>query len=109
MSVAGARDVAGASRSGAGTTQFGRHCRQHRGVLPHAEVIVRAPHRDLGADAMIEGAREIAATPLQIGKDAVAALGMQRIHAGLEEIVEVHLFAATPEEVNDSTLSKYRH
>ncbi len=71
-------------------SQLGRHRRQHPGVLAHAEVVVGAPHRDLGADAVVEGARKMAATPFEIGEHPVAPLGMQRIEACLEEIVEIH-------------------
>jgi hypothetical protein len=41
-------------------------------MLAHAEIVVRAPDRDLGTDAVVEGARKPAAAPLEIGKDAVA-------------------------------------
>jgi len=47
-------------------------------VLTHAEIVVRAPYGDLGADAVIEGARKAAAAPLEIGKDAIPPLGAQR-------------------------------
>ena len=90
MGVAGSRDIAGAARAGARSAQFLRHGRQHGRVLPHAEIIVRAPHRDLGADAVIESAREAAAAPLEIGKDPVAALGVERVDARPEKTVEIH-------------------
>ena len=66
------------------------HRRQHGRVLAHAEIVVRAPHRDLGADPVVEGAREAAAAPLEIGEDAVPPLGAQRIEALFEEALVIH-------------------
>ncbi|SRR5260370_134998 len=109
MRVAGARDVAGAARAGPGALQLHGHCRQHLGVLAHAEVVVRAPHGDLGADAVVEGARKAAAAPFEIGEDPVASLGMERIEARLEEIVEVHGCDSRSELRNDSTLAGLWH
>jgi hypothetical protein len=37
-------------------------------VLAHAEIVVRAPDGDLGADPVIKGARKAAAASLEIGK-----------------------------------------
>jgi hypothetical protein len=59
-------------------------------VLAHAEIIIRAPNGDLGADAVVEGAREAAAAPLEIGKDAISPLGAQRIKALLEVVLVIH-------------------
>ena|SRR6516164_2138614 len=50
----------------------------HARQLPHAEIVVRAPHRHLGADPMVEGARKPPAAPLEIGEDAISSLGAQR-------------------------------
>ena len=66
------------------------HRRQHRRVLAHAEIVVRAPDGDLGADPVIEGARKAAAAPLEIGEDAVAPLGAQRVEALFEKAFVVH-------------------
>jgi hypothetical protein len=63
MIIAG--DVAG--DAGAHRAQRLRHRHQHRRVLAHAEIVVRAPDGDLGADAVMEGSREISAAPLEIG------------------------------------------
>jgi len=60
-------------------------------MLAHAEIIVRAPDGDLGADAVVEGAREAAAAPLEIGEDAVAPLGAQRVEALTEEPLVIHV------------------
>jgi hypothetical protein len=57
---------------------------------PHAEIIVRAPHRDLRADAVVMRARKAAAAPLQIGEDAVASLFPQRIETTLKKRFVVH-------------------
>ena len=88
MAVAG--DVARAAGAGADRPQGLLHRRQHRRVLPHAEIVVRAPDGDLGADAVIEGARKAAAAPLEIGKDAISPLGAQRIEALFEEALVIH-------------------
>jgi len=59
-------------------------------VLPHAEIVVRAPHRNLGADAVVIGAREPAAAPLQIGEHPVPPLGAQRIETLSEDALAIH-------------------
>jgi hypothetical protein len=66
-------------------------------VLAHAEVVVGAPHRDLGADPVIEGARKPPATPLEIGKDPVSPLGAERIKALSEKAFVVHIAAVAGE------------
>ena len=79
MHVAVTRDVAGSARTGTHRPQRLVHRHQHRRVLAHAEIVVRAPDGDLGADPVIKGARKTAAAPLEIGKDAVAPLSAQRV------------------------------
>ena len=79
MEMIVARDVAGAARTGTHRPQRLLHRHQHRRVLAHAEIVVRAPDGDLGADPVIESAWKTAAAPLEIGEDAVAALGAQRV------------------------------
>jgi hypothetical protein len=44
-------------------------------MLADAEIVVRAPDGDLGADPVIEGARKMVAAALEVGGDAVAPLG----------------------------------
>src|SRR6516164_60552 len=90
MHVAVTRDVAGPAGARADRPQRLFHCRQHCRVLPHAEIIVRAPHRDLGTDAVIKGARKAASASLEIGKDAVASLGAQRFLTLTEELFLIH-------------------
>ena len=65
-------------------------------MLAHAEIVVRAPYRDLGADAVIVGAREPAAAPFEIGEDAVAPLGAERVEALFEKAVVVHVAVVMP-------------
>jgi len=60
-------------------------------VLPHAEIVVRAPDGHLGADAVVEGPRKPPASPLEIGKDAVPPLGAQRVEALSEEALVIHV------------------
>src|ERR1700690_1961464 len=90
MSMASAGDVARAAGAGTGAAHLGFYRRQHRWMLTHAEIIVRAPHGDLGAKAMIVGARKAPAPPLQIGEDTIAAFAMERVKPLLEKCVEVH-------------------
>src|SRR5215469_11944109 len=71
-------------------------CREHRGMLAHAEIVVRAPHRDLGADAVVIGARKPAAPPLQIGEHAVPPLGAQSVEAVFEVVFVMGATAALP-------------
>ena len=91
-----ARDVAGAAGPGTHRPQRLLHCREHRRMLTHAEIVVRAPDRDLGADAVVEGARKPAAAPLDVGKDAVASLGAQCVEAFVEEAVVIHCSSRRP-------------
>jgi hypothetical protein len=49
---------AGVAGPGADCLQCLVHRGEDRRVLAHAEIIVRAQHRDLGADAVVEGARK---------------------------------------------------
>src|SRR5206468_7969724 len=90
MEVIVARDVAGAAGAGADRPQGLLHRRQDRRMLPRAEVVVRAPDGDLGADPVIEGARKAAAAPLEIGEDAIPRLGAQRAEALSEEALVIH-------------------
>ena len=59
-------------------------------MLAHAEIVVRAPDGDLGADPVIEGARKIAAAPLEVGEHAVPSLGAQHLQALSEEPFVIH-------------------
>src|SRR5215469_1197521 len=88
MAVAG--DVARAAGAGADRPQCLLDCREHRGVLAHAEIVVRAPHRDLGADAMVKGARKAPAAPLQIGEHAVPPFAVQRVETVSEKAFVIH-------------------
>ena len=84
--VVGAGNVAGT----AGARAHGRDGRGHRRddvrVLAHAEIVVGAPHGDLGGFAVMapDGLRKPAGNALEIGKDPVAFLGMQSLDRRLE-------------------------
>jgi hypothetical protein len=54
-------------------------------VLPHAEIVVRAPNGHLGADAVIIGAWKPPAAPFEIGERAIPPLGVQRTETLSEE------------------------
>jgi hypothetical protein len=90
MDMAVTGDVAGAAGARADRPQRLLHRFEDRRMLPHAEIVVRTPHRDLCADAVVEGARKAAAAPLEIGKDAVATLGAQPVELPLEKAFVVH-------------------
>src|ERR1700731_349793 len=90
MQMVVTRDIARAAGAGPDRPQRLLHRLQDRRVLPHAEIVVRAPHRDFGADAVIEGARETAAAPLEVGKDAIPPLGVQRTETLSEEALVIH-------------------
>src|SRR6202022_5145334 len=90
MEMIVARDITGSAGARTHSPQRLFHCREHRRMLAHAEIVVRAPDGDLGADAVIEGAREAAAAPLEIGKDAIPPLGVQRTEAVFEEALVIH-------------------
>jgi hypothetical protein len=88
MTVAG--DIAGSPGARADRAQCLLYRREDRGVLSHAEIIVRAPHRHLSADAVTIGARKAAAAPLEIGEDAIPSLGAQRVKTLFEEAFVIH-------------------
>src|SRR5712671_3397906 len=90
MHMAVARDIAGAAGAGADRAQCLLHGREDGWMLPHAEIIVRAPHRHLGADAVVIGAREAPAAPLQIGEHAIPPLGARCLKALVEEAFVIH-------------------
>src|SRR6266446_1196973 len=92
IGVAG--DVASAATAGAERAYGLDHRIEHDGVLAHPEIVVRAPHRDLGADAMIEGAWKLAATPLEMGEGAVAPFRAKLIKTLFEEGFVIHLVAS---------------
>src|SRR5205809_2815627 len=85
-----ARNIAGAAGATAGRPQGLFHRGEDRRMLPHAEIVVRAPHSHLGADLVIEGAREAAATPLEIGKGAIPPLGVQSVETLSKEALVIH-------------------
>src|SRR6185312_2267307 len=79
MIVRGARDVARATRAGAGRIDGFIHRRQHLGMLTHAEVVVAAPDRDrtgvlLG---MVKRLRVAPAPAYDVCKYPVSALALQ--------------------------------
>jgi hypothetical protein len=76
--------------AGAAVVDRGMHRRQYLWVLAHAEIVVGAPYRDLGADAMVIGARKPPGSALEIGKDAIAPLTLQLTELPLEKRLVVH-------------------
>ncbi len=90
MQMAVPRDVAGAAGSGAERAQRLVHRGEHGRMLAHAEIIVRAPDRHLGADPVIEGAGKTTTAPLEIGEDSVAPLAAKRVEAGAKKGFVIH-------------------
>ena len=77
--VAGSGDVARASRAGADPVQRLVHRRDDLGVLPHAEIVVAAPHGDVldGAPGMARRHGKRAGVALQIREHPVAPVAAQ--------------------------------
>ena len=93
-----AADVAGAARAGADVVQRVFHRLDDRGVLAHAEIVVRAPHGDrLGAVVAGEAARvgERALGPQDVDEHAVAALVVKAVDRGPEDAVVIQLSEAS--------------
>ena len=87
-----AGDVAGAAGAGA---HFGRgfdHGADDLGVLAHAEIVVRAPDHDVTRPLrrVPERMREAPGDTLEVGKDAVATLGVQPSQGIGEKRVIIH-------------------
>ena len=91
--MVGTGDIAGAAGAGAATVERLMHSRQHRRILSHAEIIVRAPHRHLilAGRVVMGRAREGAGAAFQIGKDTVATFTMQAIELAAEKAFVIHL------------------
>ena len=70
----GAGNIARAARPRSGSLQRGAHCRQHLGVLAHAEIVVATPHGDRARPVVRVQIRcRVSTAPAQnVGKDAVA-------------------------------------
>ena len=68
---------------------------EHDRVLAHAEVVVRAPHRDLdGPVRPVPGrAGEVPAVSLEVGEDPIASFGVQP-REGVGEGLLVSMVAA---------------
>ena len=92
MVVVGARDVAGAARACAAFVEAGVHRFEHRGVLAHAEIVVRAPHGHclLLVSDEAGGVGEAAAVALDVGKHPVAAIGAHHIELTGKKGFEIH-------------------
>ena len=87
-----AADVAGAAGAGADVVQRVLHRLDHRRVLAHAEIVVRAPDGDrLGAVVAGEAARvgEAALGAQDVDEHAVAPFVVKPVDRGLEDAVVV--------------------
>src|SRR5438128_1439472 len=92
IGVAG--DVTRTAAAGAERAYGLNHRIEHDRVLAHPEIVVRAPHRHLASDAVIEGAGKKAATPLEMGEGAVAPFRAKLIKTLSEEAFVIHLAAS---------------
>src|SRR6185312_2958128 len=88
--MSGAGDVARAASPGAHAVDRLMHRGEHLGMLAHAEIVVGAPDRDLGAEVVAEGAGKGPGTALEIGEDPIASFGAQRVGPGPEKSLVVH-------------------
>ena len=104
MGMAGAADVAGAPCPRAVGVEGVVHRRQHRRMLAHAEVVVRAPHRHVarGAVAVVRGAWKGAPVAAEVGEDAVVAVGLQAVERGAEQVVVAHQRPAASRAISSS-------
>ena len=98
MIMGGAGDVAGAARAGADAIDRLVHGGAHFGVLAHAEIVVRAPHRHrpriglfrLHALGEMHRVRIGPAAALDVGEDPVSAFPVQLLDPVLENLLVVH-------------------
>ena len=102
-----AADVARSARAGADFVQRLFHRLDHRRVLAHAEIVVRAPHGDrlgaVAAEAM--RVREGALGPQDVDEHAIAAFVMKPLDRRSEDAVVIQAnprlpapLAATPKQ-----------
>ena len=96
MLMIGAGDIAGAAGPGAAAIESFMHRGEHLGVLPHAEVVVRAPDRHvMGLAAVVaRRRREFANTSLQVSKNAVAPVLLQDIQLLSEKLFVLHFLVS---------------
>ena len=92
MAVVRAGDVAGPASTGTEPVQSLVHGGDHRGMLSHAQIVVRAPHRNgsLATRPVMRGMREIPSMPFQIREDAVVALSPEAIELFAKQRLIVH-------------------
>src|ERR1700742_4136663 len=84
--VVGTSDVAGAAGAGATTIECLMHGGEHLRVLAHAEIVVRAPHRDvaLAAGAVMGRFGKGSDLALEVGEHAIAPLAAKTIKLASE-------------------------
>ena len=92
MIVGRAGDIACAAGTGAHFLDRLVHGVPDDGALAHTEVVVGAPDRDVDhlIPAEVIGRGVGPAASLQIGEDAIAALGMQRLQMLAETELVIH-------------------
>ena len=91
--VIGTGDIARASGAGAAALERLVHGGEYLGMLSHAEIVVRAPHRDaprLSVTPHPIGAGKLAAAAQKIGENPVAPLGLHRIDGVGQNALVIH-------------------
>jgi hypothetical protein len=108
--VVGTRDIPGASRTRATVIDSLLHGVDHGGVLAHAEIVIGTPdgHLPLAIRRITGGAREMAAVPLEIRKNAIPAFLMQAIQLAFEKCFEIHDSLQTSASVFGSETHKVK-
>ena len=92
-----AGDIARATTAGAVRRGL-RNRRDHFGVRGHAEVVVRAPDRDVLRRAICVTQRRLgrSSDTLELRKGAIATLGLEPIKGVVNEASVIHVLHSTP-------------
>jgi hypothetical protein len=90
--MAGFGDIAGAARPGARARRRPQHCPDDLRVLPHAEIVVRAPDHDFPrAIARVpDRVRETAGHAFEIREHSIALLFPQAVQSRGEKRIVIH-------------------
>src|SRR3546814_14861468 len=69
-----AGDIPGPAGTGAAVPDCFLHCHQHSWMLPHAEIVIGAPDRHVGAETMLQCTWERADAAIQFSEHSVPPL-----------------------------------
>ena len=90
MVTCGAGDVACSACAGSGSVQSVVHSGQNGRMLPHAQIVIRAPDGDIAIAVVTCRLRKSAAMTFQLGKLAVVPAVAEGVQLRREEILIVH-------------------